>query len=135
MSSKKKARIYFIVLFTASILTLFSPGKERDYLCNFNLDICYTDYNSIIGAIFLLFLFTSSIFFVRLISTDTGFASWKKLMKYFVSIVLFIALIGGFSSGGGSWAVGSPDGEIMMWLLGIVYVVGSLITIIRHRKH
>lgn len=136
MISKKQASFYFITtLMAGGLVAICGILSNRKYLCNFDLKICYTRFDNFLGALFLLLLFISSIFFIRLISTDTGFASWKKFMKYFTPIAVALAFFGGFSDGGGSWAVGGHDNEITMWLLGIVYVAGSSITIVKHRKH
>ncbi|MCK5027791.1 MAG: hypothetical protein KAS07_05220 [Candidatus Pacebacteria bacterium] len=125
MNSKKKILFYLgITIFFACIIAITG-----------SFHLCPKEIGRFLAMIFPILLFTSSIFFVHLISTDTGFASWKKFMKYFAPITLVIALFGGFSDGGGSWAVGGYDSEIMMWLLGVVYVVGSVTTVIIHRRH
>jgi len=126
MTSKKKILLYFTITLITSFVAIVLASQRM--LLNHTL-------RNFLGGVIVATLFTSSVLFFRIVSTDTAFASWKKFMKYFAPIILVIALFGGFGDSGGSWAVGGNDSEIMMWLLGIVYVVGSTITVVIHRKH
>jgi len=126
MISKKKVFFYLTITLIAGFIAIILASQRMSL--NHTL-------RSFLGGVIVATLFTSSVLFFRLISTDTGFASWKKFMKYFAPIAIVIAFFGGFNDGGGSWAVGGHDSEITMWLLGIAYVVGSAIIIVKHRKY
>ena len=125
MKSKTKATVVLVTQLVLSMLVMSHAHlSERRYLCE---DACgYIRYDSFLGLVFLMLLFTASVSFVRLMTSDTAFRAWKRFMIFFVPAGTVFALPA-FMGGGGAWAIGSgPDSEVTMWLLGIVYTLGSI---------
>lgn len=85
------------------------------------------------GVFVAITLFLSSLFLIRLTSSDSGFSAWKKFVKYFAAIVVVLAILGVYRDSGGSWAVGG-DLLPMIPLTVAIYVIGSIIVILRFRK-
>lgn len=84
---------------------------------------------------FIALLSLSSVFFVRLITSDSVFSSWKKFMKYFAAFVFILWLTGSFTSGHGSIGIsmgGSRDNVIATV---VIYILGSIILIVRQKLH
>lgn len=129
MLTKKGALLYFVFsLVTAGLVIFHAGAAKKEYLYGNSID-----YNDFLGMLFVSLLFLSSVFFFRLVSSDSGFAGWKRFMRYFAPVACIIVFLLTFDSGGGGWVLGDGT-EILMGLLIFSYIAGSLIVIITANK-
>lgn len=121
---KKKTQLFLGISLLFSIVGIFLLS-DRSLLSPLA--------GELVGVLVAIMLFLSSLFLIRLISTDIAFSAWKKFVKYFGAVVVILAVFGMYDDEGGSWALGA-DVIPLVPLTIFLYIVGSIIVIRRYRK-
>ncbi|MEW6610107.1 MAG: hypothetical protein AB1352_00545 [Patescibacteria group bacterium] len=136
MHSKRNLIIIAVILFAlAIVLMLYAQAKyvgicaPRDWGCLDTLD-------SIVIVVSSLFLILSPFLLILAFLHKETFNVWFKFARIYVPISFVLVAITPSGSGGSMFiGLGEPDKGSVAWLLGVIFVITSLILIIRsHRR-